>query len=44
MTTVLLADDQELVRAGLKRGDRIAIWLPNCPRWVELALARARAN
>lgn len=23
----------------MKRGDRVAIWLPNGPRWVELALA-----
>jgi fatty-acyl-CoA synthase len=26
----------------MKRGDRIAIWLPNCPQWVELALHAKR--
>ena len=28
----------------MKRGDRIAIWLPNCPQWVELALAAKRVG
>ena len=23
----------------MKRGDRVAVWLPNCPQWVALALA-----
>ncbi len=28
----------------MKREDRIAIWLPNCPQWVELALAAKRVG
>ena len=25
---------------AVKRGDRVAIWLPNCPRWVKLGSPR----
>ena len=31
-----------LAELGIERGDRIAIWLPNCEQWVELALAARR--
>ena len=29
---------------GIGRGDRIAVWLPNCDAWVELALAAKRVG
>ncbi len=31
-----------LIRLGVGRGDRIALWLPNCPEWFTLFLASAR--
>jgi fatty-acyl-CoA synthase len=27
---------------GIGRGDRVALWLPNCPEWLELHFALAR--
>lgn len=29
---------------GLKKGDRVAVLLPNCPEWLSIALACARAE
>ncbi len=31
-----------LSRLGVGRGDRIALWLPNCPEWFTLFVAAAR--
>ena len=31
-----------LTRLGVGRGDRIALWLPNCPEWFVLLVAAAR--
>lgn len=31
-----------LTRLGIGRGDRIALWLPNCPEWFILFIAAAR--
>ena len=31
-----------LSRLGVGRGDRIALWLPNCPEWFTLFIAAAR--
>ena len=31
-----------LTRLGVGRGDRIALWLPNCPEWFALFIAAAR--
>ncbi len=31
-----------LARLGVGRGDRIALWLPNCPEWFTLFIAAAR--
>ena len=31
-----------LVRLGIGPGDRIALWLPNCPEWFTLFIAAAR--
>ena len=31
-----------LARLGVGRGDRIALWLPNCPEWFTLFVAAAR--
>lgn len=31
-----------LAELGISRGDRVAVWLPNVPAWVELELALAR--
>lgn len=31
-----------LARLGIGRGDRIALWLPNCPEWFTLFIAAAR--
>ena len=31
-----------LMRLGVGRGDRIALWLPNCPEWFALFIAAAR--
>lgn len=31
-----------LAELGLRRGDVLAIWLPNCPEWLELLFACAR--
>ena len=38
------ADDaaRALRRLGVGRGDRIALWLPNCPEWFTLFIAAAR--
>ena len=38
------ADDaaRALMRLGVGRGDRIALWLPNCPEWFALFIAAAR--
>ena len=33
-----------LIASGVASGDRIAIWAPNSPRWVELALGVYRAG
>ena len=30
-----------LARAGVRPGDRVAVWLPNCAAWVETFLAAA---
>ncbi len=42
ITYAALADDSRrvargLAAAGLARGDRVAIWMPNCPEWLLLA-------
>jgi len=29
-----------VVANGIERGDRVAIWAPNCAEWVIAALAR----
>ncbi|MCY4540775.1 MAG: AMP-binding protein [Rhodobacteraceae bacterium] len=31
-----------LLSLGLKRGDRVGVWSPNCPEWVLLQFATAR--
>lgn len=31
-----------LARCGFKRGDALAVWLPNCPEWVVFEFAAAR--
>jgi fatty-acyl-CoA synthase len=31
-----------LASLGIERGDRIAVWLPSCPAWLELYLAATR--
>lgn len=31
-----------LRRLGIRKGDRVALWLPNCPAWLELFFACAR--
>ena len=31
-----------LAELGIGRGDRVALWLPNCPEWLVLHLALAR--
>lgn len=31
-----------MVRAGIGAGDRVVIWMPNRPEWIEIALACAR--
>ncbi len=38
------ADDaaRALIRLGVGPGDRIALWLPNCPEWFVLFIAAAR--
>jgi fatty-acyl-CoA synthase len=33
-----------LIGAGLAAGDRVGIWAPNCPEWVQLQYATARAG
>lgn len=33
---------QALTALGIGRGDRIALWLPNCPEWFTLFFAAAR--
>lgn len=32
------------LRMGLKKGDRLAIWAPNCSEWVVVQLATAKAG
>ncbi len=32
----------ELARLGVRRGDRVALWLSNRPEWIEVAFAVAR--
>lgn len=38
----VLAVAAGLARLGVRRGDRVAVWLPNVPAWVELEFALAR--
>jgi fatty-acyl-CoA synthase len=33
-----------LIGAGLAAGDRVGIWAPNCPEWVQLQYATAKAG
>jgi fatty-acyl-CoA synthase len=33
-----------LIAAGLQAGDRVGIWSPNCPEWVLLQYATAKAG
>jgi fatty-acyl-CoA synthase len=33
-----------LIAAGLAAGDRVGIWAPNCPEWVQLQYATAKAG
>ena len=33
-----------LIAAGMKAGDRVGIWAPNCPEWVLLQYATAKAG
>jgi fatty-acyl-CoA synthase len=33
-----------LMRAGIAAGDRVGIWAPNCPEWVLLQYATAKAG
>jgi fatty-acyl-CoA synthase len=33
-----------LIGAGLAVGDRVGIWAPNCPEWVQLQYATAKAG
>ena len=33
---------QALTALGIGRGDRLAVWLPNCPEWFTLFFAAAR--
>jgi fatty-acyl-CoA synthase len=33
-----------LIAAGIKTGDRVGIWAPNCPEWVLLQYATAKAG
>ena len=33
-----------LIAAGLRAGDRVGIWAPNCPEWVLLQYATAKAG
>ncbi len=33
-----------LIAAGIKAGDRVGIWAPNCPEWVLLQYATAKAG
>src|SRR5437660_7740830 len=33
-----------LIAAGLRAGDRVGIWSPNCPEWVLLQYATAKAG
>ena len=33
-----------LIAAGLEAGDRVGIWAPNCPEWVLLQYATAKAG
>ena len=33
-----------LIAAGIEPGDRVGIWAPNCPEWVLLQYATAKAG
>src|SRR6202042_3810238 len=33
-----------LIAAGMKAGDRVGIWAPNCPEWVLMQYATAKAG
>jgi len=33
-----------LIAAGIEAGDRVGIWAPNCPEWVLLQYATAKAG
>jgi fatty-acyl-CoA synthase len=33
-----------LIAAGMQAGDRVGIWAPNCPEWVQLQYATAKAG
>ncbi|HUZ36181.1 MAG TPA: AMP-binding protein [Streptosporangiaceae bacterium] len=35
---------RELIAAGIEAGDRVGIWAPNCPEWVLLQYATAKAG
>ena len=35
---------RELIAAGIGAGDRVGIWAPNCPEWVLLQYATAKAG
>jgi acyl-CoA synthetase (AMP-forming)/AMP-acid ligase II len=40
----VLAASRCLVANGIERGDRVAIWAPNCAEWVEAALGAVAAG
>jgi fatty-acyl-CoA synthase len=35
---------RRLIEAGIETGDRVGIWAPNCPEWVLLQYATAKAG